>query len=330
MGRKEIHLRRTRSAAALKRRQRGIFLISLGIICIVAAVVVFLLYRGLNEQGKNGESRPSQGAVSSEALSSSDSSSEPSSQDSSLPQLSQESGVLSSAPAPETSSGPASGESTPSQPAQSETGQPAWSPLGNVNPALPNPAPGDFSHALFIGDSRTEGLMRYTDLVGQGAVFYTSTGLNVKTAMTKGIVPDAQGNMLTIPQALATAQFNKVYIMLGVNELGWAYSNIFIEEYTKLVQAVQAAEPNAAVYIQAIIPVSAEKNASDPVYNNAKIAEYNGLIRQMAQNLGAGYLEVQQGIVDETGCLPAGATVDGVHMNKEYCQKWKEYLAANS
>ena len=31
---------------------------------------------------------------------------------------------------------------------------------------------------------------------------------------------------------------------------------------------------------------------------------------------------------DETGCLPAEASVDGVHPGKAYCQKWADLIAA--
>jgi lysophospholipase L1-like esterase len=319
VSKKYPRLRKTQPAASMKRRQKGIFIISLGIVLILAAVIVFLFFREMNDQ-KDLDETSSNSSVSSSSGSSLESLS-------SLPESSLDS---SSSRADLSSSQPAEPPASAVESSETSQEQPAWNPADNLNPSVPNAAPGDFSHSLFIGDSRTEGLMRYTNLTSLGAVFYTSTGLNVKTAMSKGIVPDAQGNLLTIPQALSTAQFNKVYIMLGVNELGWAYSNIFIEEYTKLIQAVQAAEPNASIYVQSIVPVSAEKNASDPIYNNTKIAEYNALIRQMAQNLGVGYLDVQQGIVDETGCLPAGASVDGIHMNKEYCQKWMDYLQANS
>ena len=75
-----------------------------------------------------------------------------------------------------------------------------------------------FDDAVFIGDSRTEGLMLYGGMP-EGTTFYASKGLNVNTAGTTKIQDG--GESITIMEGLRRHAFKKVYVMLGVNELGW-------------------------------------------------------------------------------------------------------------
>lgn len=234
-------------------------------------------------------------------------------------QSSQQSTQQNSQQVQDSSSVPANSSDSPTVPTQT-------TPETNSQPA----AQGDFSNTLFIGDSRTRGLQLYSDL--SEATFYTATGLNVTSAMTKPIVTDEAGNQLTVPQALKTRQFDKVYIMLGVNELGWSYSEVFIDKYRQLVQTVRQEQPNAVIYIQSILPVTAEKSASDAIYNNPKIDEYNGLLQQLATEFGEGvsYLNVRQSVMDAQQNLPADASVDGIHLNQPYCLKWADFLRQNS
>lgn len=184
-----------------------------------------------------------------------------------------------------------------------------------------------FTDTAFIGDSRTEGLMLYTGL--ENATFYAYKGLNVSTYFTSKIIPSGQ-DRITIPEALKATSFKKIYIMLGINELGWAYDTVFIEQYGALVDNVKALQPDAVIYVQSILPVTKAKSDSDSIYNNAKIDSYNRLLMQMAAAKGAVYLRVGDAVGLDGGALPAPAAADGVHLNKEYCYKWLDYLMAHT
>lgn len=180
-----------------------------------------------------------------------------------------------------------------------------------------------FDDAAFIGDSRTEGFMLYTGL--NNATFYATKGLMVDTFFTKEFV--RQGDKkVTIPEDMKNKQFGKVYVMLGVNELGWAYESVFIQKYGELVDKIRELQPNATIYVQSILPVTKEKSNKDKIYNNPKIDRYNELLQQMAQEKGAVYLKVNESVGLDGGALPADATTDGIHLNREYCLKWMAYL----
>ena len=184
-----------------------------------------------------------------------------------------------------------------------------------------------FNDAVFIGDSRTEGFIMYNGL--SNVTSLTSKGLMVDTAFSKPAI-NMNGEKISVMKALSKTKFNKVYVMLGINELGWAYSDIFINKYAEIVDYIKEINSDAQIYIQSILPVSYEKSTKDKIYNNDKISEYNELIKKMANDKQVYYLDVAEAIKDENGNLPADASLDGVHLKKEYCQKWYDYLKTHT
>lgn len=181
--------------------------------------------------------------------------------------------------------------------------------------------------AVFIGDSRTEGFILYNGLSETTA--YTHKGLMVDTVFTSQAVT-LDGQKYTVMDALAKTNFSKVYIMLGINETGWAYSNLFIEKYGEIIDKIREINPDALIYVQSILPVSNEVSSSHDYLKNSKIDEYNNLIRQMAEEKQVYYLDVASAVAGSDGALPADAATDGIHLKKEYCQTWLDYLLAHT
>lgn len=183
-----------------------------------------------------------------------------------------------------------------------------------------------FQDAVFIGDSRTEGLGN-SGLMG-GATFYAYKGLMVDTAFTKQVISEG-GEKLTVVDALRRHKYGKVYIMLGVNELGWASEDVFIKRYGKLVDEIKRIEPSSKVYVQSILPVSKAKSDKG-IYTNERIRLYNRLMKEMCAEKNVKYLDVYSAVVDSSGALPEDAAVDGVHLNAAYCKKWANYLRSHT
>ena len=227
--------------------------------------------------------------------------------------------------APETASEPEAVSSE--EGAASSAAQDSAADSASAVSEAPPAEPGDYSDAAFIGDSRTEALKTYGLL--KGATYYTYKGLKVDTVFTEPYI-DEGGTKMTVMDAIARHQYERVYIMLGVNELGWVSTDIFIDDYGKIIDELKKSQPDATIYVQSILPVSAKKSEQDSIYNNPRINEFNALIEQMAKDKGATYLRVNEAVMDESGSLPADASTDGVHPNIDYCRKWTAYLDANS
>lgn len=183
------------------------------------------------------------------------------------------------------------------------------------------------NNVAFIGDSRTQAFLMYAGV--NEAIDYTNVGLMVDTAVTKKFVKADKGEKVTILEDMAKRNIDTVYIMLGVNELGWRYSNIFIDKYGKLIDLIRQINPNCEILVQSIIPLTKTKSDNDDIYKNEKVKEYNDLLKEMAKEKNVKYIDVASVLSNNNGDLPEEASSDGVHLNKEYCIKWLDYLKKN-
>ena len=183
------------------------------------------------------------------------------------------------------------------------------------------------SNVAFIGDSRTQAFLMYAGL--NNVTDYTNIGLMVNTAMTKAFITNDDGKKITILEDLKNKKIDTIYIMLGINELGWVYSNIFINEYEKLIDSILEIKPNCEIIVQSIIPVTKTKSDNDSVYNNKRINEYNKLIKEMTDRKKIEFIDLVPVLADKNGNLPENASPDGIHLNKEYCVKWYNCLKNN-
>lgn len=183
------------------------------------------------------------------------------------------------------------------------------------------------NNVAFIGDSRTQAFLMYAGL--KDVQDYNNIGLMVDTALTKKFITNDNGEKITILEDLATKNIDTIYIMLGINELGWIYNDIFIKDYENLIDKILEVKPNCEIIVQSIIPVTKTKSEGDNIYNNDKITEYNNLIKDMANRKGIKYIDLCTVLADKSGNLPKEASTDGIHLNKEYCQKWLKYLKNN-
>lgn len=185
-----------------------------------------------------------------------------------------------------------------------------------------------FDDALFIGDSRTEGFVLYSSLSNIHA--YCSKGLSISRIYEDAIVRQEDGRMITVMEALQNEKYAKIYIMFGVNELGWPYDDLFEEQYSKMLQDIRKLQPQAIIYVENIIPISASRSATDTIYNNENVSRFNAMIEKVCAEQNVIYLDVGSALANASGALPENASPDGIHCNKEYCDKWMEYLRNNT
>ena len=187
-----------------------------------------------------------------------------------------------------------------------------------------------FEDAAFVGDSRTDGFMIYSG-IGCGENL-TSNGLSIfKLGEKKALSLD--GKEYTLLEALALKQYGKVYLSLGVNELGYYDDQGFYDSYCRAIDEIRAIQPNAVIYIQGLIPLNEEQIAASTgrtYLTNEHLRVYNDLMKQAAEEKQVVYLDLYSEFVDENGSLPAEASRDGVHLRKEYCQRWLEYLKTHT
>lgn len=187
-----------------------------------------------------------------------------------------------------------------------------------------------FEDAAFVGDSRTDGFLLYSG-IGTGENL-TSNGLSIfRLADRKALTIGEE--RYTLLEALALKEYGKVYISLGINELGYNDDDGFYRSYCGAIDEIRRVQPNAVIYIQGLIPLNeAQYTAATgrDYLKNDHLRVYNDLLRQAAEEKRVVYLDLYSEFVDENGSLPEEDSRDGVHLKKDACQRWLAYLKTHT
>ena len=183
-----------------------------------------------------------------------------------------------------------------------------------------------FDDAVFIGDSRTVGMYEYGGLE-ETSTFYASTGLTVYNIFDSAIVSvPGQKKKITVEEALSEKQFAKIYLMIGINEMGTGTVESFMKAYGEAVQHLQELQPDAVIYLQAIMKVTTERSEQGDYITNEGIEARNAEIAKLADDRKIFFLDVNPLICDETGGMVASYTYDGVHLKAQYIPIWLDFL----
>lgn len=179
-----------------------------------------------------------------------------------------------------------------------------------------------FEDTAFLGDSRTEGFHLYSGL--KAGMYYHAVGATVGSVFSKDV--ETPAGKMPLLDAMAGEDFDKVYVMLGVNELGWSKTETFHDQYAKVIDRLREDHPGTEIVLQSILPVSAKQEEKKSYVNNERIGLYNEVIRQLAEEKDCAFVDVAEAVTDEAGCLRAEWNSDGVHLNVKGCRAWLDYL----
>ncbi len=125
-----------------------------------------------------------------------------------------------------------------------------------------------------------------------------------------------------------------IFINIGTNDLNapdYELSGL-LERYEDILRAIREHLPETGLTLLAYYPVNPE--AADPGMaqalrqrSNARIAQANQGVKELAEKLGASFLDVNGGITDSAGNMKAEYTVEGMHMYGDgYMQVLKALL----
>ncbi|MDO4863631.1 MAG: GDSL-type esterase/lipase family protein [Ruminococcus sp.] len=176
-----------------------------------------------------------------------------------------------------------------------------------------------FDDALFIGDSRTVGLMEYGDF--KSSDFFCTEGL----ATDK--INQTEVNGKKFDEVIDAKQYGKVYIMLGINEVGNDHEYV-LTSYRAIVEKLKVHQPDAVIYVQANLHVTSY--AETKVITNAAIDDLNRGIASLADNKRVFYLDINELYDDEYGYFNQSYTHDGVHPEGMYYTQWCQWLCTKT
>ncbi len=172
-----------------------------------------------------------------------------------------------------------------------------------------------FDGALFIGDSRTEGLKLYGRL-GQ-ADYFASAGMSVFNLFEKS-VSDQRFQEQTLSALLAERSYERIYLSLGINEVGYPPESLE-RKFAQVIAQLRALQPQAKLILLENLAVTEEKARANESLSLENIRRLNALIVSHADNEMIFSLDPNRLLSGEDGYLRPEVTGDGVHpYAKEY------------
>ena len=194
------------------------------------------------------------------------------------------------------------------------------------DPVLPEKPENPFEGALFIGDSRTVGISEYSGITE--ADFFASVGMSVYT-MFKETHDVGDLKNCSLETLLGQKQYQRIYLMLGINELGYNFQKT-VDTFAAAVDTLRQLQPDAVVILQANLHVTKKRSDSDTLYNNGNINRLNEAIAALADEEHVYFIDVNPVFDDENGSLSADYTWDAVHILGKYYVTWADWLRENT
>ena len=176
-----------------------------------------------------------------------------------------------------------------------------------------------FDDAIFVGNSLVDGFHIYSGLTH--GTFIGATSVSVYNLWDAGR-----------EATLTYNSFGKVYIMLGVNEIG-AGTTTVVSEYSKIITKLKQLQPNAEIYLQACLPVCESMLSSTQIswhVSNYYVQELNAALLRMCGEQEIYYVDTWSALADAYGTLPASMCWDGVHLQPAAYTTWLNCLRTHA
>ncbi len=226
-------------------------------------------------------------------------------------------------------------EEEPVQSSAAESSVPQQNPKKPKTPSNGSPVDASwFDDALFIGDSVTLKLYYYSDNGSLGqAEFLCAGSLGYNNALwdlyhPDNVHPSYNGTKVTVDEGARIINPNKIFIMLGMNDIGLYGVDGAIEGMKELTGRIERNCPDADIYIESVTPML--ENMQLRSLNNRTIAEFDQKAEAVCRERGYHYLDVASAVEDEGGNLIYSYCSDpsamGLHFSNEGCYQWVEYL----
>ena len=224
----------------------------------------------------------------------------------------------------------------PTEPATESTPAPPTDPRAPVleAPEIQSVDESFFDDAVFVGDSISLKLTQYAASSGSlgNAKFLTVSSLGVHNAVDDH--PETQVTYRGVrykdlEKAIAATGAKKVFIMFGMNDIGYYGIDSTMSYWSRLLEMIYTACGEITVYIQSMTPVWT--GGERGTLNNANVLAYNEQLKAFADANGCAYIDIHPYMTDSTGGLATKYCADKyVHLTKAGAKTWVAVLKAYS
>lgn len=189
-----------------------------------------------------------------------------------------------------------------------------------------------FDDAVFVSDS--QGLIFYNCVkyagVLENAVHLCRNSYSIDSAATDKMLLSWRGQNYPIEEAIEKTEANRVFFMLGINDVGHYRVDTLdqlMEKWENVIDRIQTRTPHVEICIQSLIPVWTGGETKD--VNNEIVRAYNEQLEILAEEKGCVFIDVAAYFVDSTGGLADPYTNDKyVHTNAAGVDTWVKVLKA--
>lgn len=190
-----------------------------------------------------------------------------------------------------------------------------------------------FNNSVFVGDSVMECLAQYVRLSRNsgsmlGNAFFLTSIIGIRIADCVGdmgnetIYYSYKGMEISFDQCIAGMNVNKIFIMLGMNDLSFNYSiEETIERYNRLLDKIYNIIPDIDITILSVTPRTASNwlpwYCRNQNFGNPLIDEFNLYLVKMCNDRGVKYIDLNSPLKNGGASLPADYCSDGyLHLSK--------------
>ena len=177
--------------------------------------------------------------------------------------------------------------------------------------ALSNKVKVQSKKTVFVGDSVMEGVRIYHGY--DAASYVTKVGVGTYTFYNSNYFKVGK-NAVTGVEKVISYQPDRVFIMLGMNEMTYKSHKAIFEYYGYIIEDIREACPGVQIVILPVSPTRATAPSNYP--KNPKINAYNKDLKAFAKKMNCAYYDYTPAFKDASGYLRAKCDGgDGCHWN---------------
>ncbi|MFP5274386.1 GDSL-type esterase/lipase family protein [Coleofasciculus sp.] len=171
--------------------------------------------------------------------------------------------------------------------------------------------------------ARGQGNNRLSILVGDSLSLWFPTANLPKSQfwLNQGISGENSSQILERLSAFSQTRPDTIYVMAGTNDLRQGVRDrVIVDNTRQIIQRLRQNHPQAQIIVQSILPTRLSAIGSDRIHN------LNQQIAAIAQQEGAGYLNLHSLFVDNQGQMQRELTTDGIHLARRGYAVWQNAL----
>ena len=124
--------------------------------------------------------------------------------------------------------------------------------------------------------------------------------------------------------------YKKVYITIGMNDLGYGNEKNHGQWMKQLVDMIQRNQKDVIIYLIGNMHMSKGRNNPKTEFNNVNVNARNVETAKLADGVNIFYLDINPLYTDKDGFLKEGISQDGCHVYGYCYEDWKKFLKTHA